>query len=214
VTTRTSAALVLISVALAAACIPPRPSPSPALGTPTPAPTFAPSPAVTGGSPSPSGPTSSSAGVIVDPSLLSVLPDAIGGVPVNADPATAADIAAEGSIAPFVSALALATAFGPAATDDAGDYVVVTVARLRPNTFSDLFFRGWRDTFDRAVCDQAGGVAGSAETEIGGRQTFIGTCAGGVHTYHVHLTSGDLIVSMQGLGPGRFGERIVEGLTE
>jgi hypothetical protein len=168
----------------------------------------------TGDGASPSAGSSTSAGVIVDPTLLSVLPDSIGGVPVNADPATAAEIAAEGSIAPFVSALALATAFGPAATDSPGDYVVVTVTRLRPNTFSDLFFRGWRNTFDSAVCDQAGGVAGSAETVIAGRQTFIGTCAGGVHTYHVHLATGDLIVSMQGLGPGRFGERIVEGLTE
>jgi hypothetical protein len=212
VTTRTGVALILISIALAAACIPPRPSPSPppALSTPVPAPT----PSGTGEDASPTAGSSTSAGVIVDPGLLSVLPDAIGGVPVNADPATAADIAAEGSIAPFVSALALATAFGPAATSGAGDYVVVTVARLRPNTFSDLFFRGWRDTFDAAVCDQAGGVAGSAETEIAGRQTFIGTCAGGVHTYHVHLPTDDLIVSMQGLGPGHFGERIVEGLTE
>ena len=213
-TTRTGAALILISIALAAACIPPRPSPSPVPPTPTHAPTLAPSPDASGDVATSSGDPSSSPGVIVDPSLLAVLPDAIDGVRVNADPATAADIAAEGSIAPFVSALALATAFGPAATDGAGDYVVVTVARLRPNTFSDLFYRGWRDTFDSAVCDQAGGVAGSAETEIAGRQTFIGTCAGGVHTYHVHLTTRDLIVSMQGLGPGRFGERIVEGLTE
>jgi hypothetical protein len=212
VTTRTGAALLLISVALVGACIPPRPSPSPA--PPTSTPTAAPTSNRTGDGASPSAGSSTSAGVIVDPTLLSVLPDSIGGVPVNADPATAAEIAAEGSIAPFVSALALATAFGPAATDSPGDYVVVTVTRLRPNTFSDLFFRGWRNTFDSAVCDQAGGVAGSAETVIAGRQTFIGTCAGGVHTYHVHLATGDLIVSMQGLGPGRFGERIVEGLTE
>ena len=211
-TTRTWPTLILISVALAGACIPPRPSPSlpPASATPTPAPT--PNTSGDGGSPTPG--SSTTAGVIVDPSLLSVLPDAIDGVRVNADPATAAEIAAEGSIAPFVSALALATAFGPAATSDAGDYVVVTVARLRPNTFSDLFFRGWRDTFDAAVCEQAGGVSGTAETKIAGRQTFIGTCAGGVHTYHVHLATGDLIVSMQGLGPARFGERIVAGLTE
>ena len=211
-TTRTWAALILVAVALAGACIPPRPSPSPPPPTSTPA--SAPTPNASGDGASPTTGSSTTSGVSVDPSLLSVLPDAIDGVRVNADPATAAEIAAEGSIAPFVSAIALATAFGPAATNDAGDYVVVTVARLRPNTFSDLFFRGWRDTFDAAVCEQAGGVSGTAETVIAGRQTFIGTCAGGVHTYHVHLATGDLIVSMQGLGPGRFGERIVAGLTE
>ena len=209
--TRTVALLILISLSLAAACIPPRPSPIVASPATTAEPATTPSPAT----PAPGSPgATASSGVVVDPSLLAVLPKAIEGVPVNPDPATAADIAAEGSIAPFVSAIALATAFGPLATSGAGDYVVVTVARLRPNTFSDFFFRGWRDTFDSAVCGQAGGVAGSAETDIAGRHTFIGTCTAGVHTYHVHLETGDLIVSMQGLGPGRFGERIVEGLTE
>ena len=121
-----------------------------------------------------------------------------------ADPDSAAEIAADGSIAPFVSAIALATAFGPLATDTPGDYVVVTVARLRPGTFGDLFFRGWRDTFDAAVCEQAGGVDGHAEADIGGHHTFIGTCAGGVHTYHVHLPARDVIVSMQGVGESRY----------
>lgn len=186
------------------ACIPPRPSPTPPPMTPTPIPTVAPSPVGTDGS----------SGVVVDPTLLDLLPGDIDGVPLNPDPETAAGIAAEGSIAPFVSAIALATAFGPLATDTSGDYVVVTVARLRPGTFGDLFFRGWRDTFDDAVCGQAGGVDGHAETDIGAHHTFIGTCSGGVHTYHVHLPSRDVIVSMQGLGERRFAELVVAGLTE
>lgn len=190
-------ALAITLLVLAAACIPPRPSP-------TPAPTGPPTPTAS--------PTAS--GVVVDPTLLSLLPSHIEGVALNADPDTASEIAAEGSIAPFVSAIALASAFGPLATDTPGDYVVVTAARLRPGTFSDLFYRGWRDTFDAAVCEQAGGVEGHAQTEIGGRQTFIGTCAGGVHTYHVHLPAQDVIVSMQGLGEGRYAEHVIAGLTE
>jgi len=149
----------------------------------------------------------------VDPALLELLPDAVAGVPLEPDEATAAEIAREPSIAPFVSALAIAAAFGPPATDTGGDYVVVTVARVKPGLFGDLFYRGWRDTFDAAVCEQAGGVDGHAEAEIAGRQTFIGTCAGGVHTYHVHLPDRDVIVSMQAVGARRFGERVVEGLT-
>jgi hypothetical protein len=190
--------VVAITVLLfAVACIPPRPSPTPAPTAPA--------------TPTPS-PTSSS--VVVDPALLDLLPSDIEGVALKADPDTASEIAAEGSIAPFVSAIALASAFGPLATDTPGDYVVVTVARLRPGTFSDLFYRGWRDTFDAAVCEQAGRVDGHAETEIGGHQTFIGTCSGGVHTYHVHLPSQDAIVSMQGLGEGRYAEHVIAGLTE
>lgn len=200
---------VALSAVLLGACIPARPTPSPVVPSPTAA---VPS---NDASPPGSAATSPAAGVTVDPSLLEVLPDQIDGTPVNPDPESAADIAAEGSIAPFVSAIALATAFGAAATDAGGDYAVVTVARLRPGTYSDLFFRGWRHTFDAGVCEQAGGVAdGSAETQIAGHQTFVGTCVGGVHTYHVHLAKDDLIVSMQGVGPGRFGERIVAGITE
>ena len=76
---------------------------------------------------------------------------------------------------------------------------------------------GWqvrRDTFDTAVCEQAGGVDGRAEVEIEGRRTYVGTCAGGVRTYHVHLPDSDVIVSMQSVGEGRYGERVVAGLAE
>jgi hypothetical protein len=91
---------------------------------------------------------------------------------------------------------------------------VVTVTRLREGVFSDAFHRDWRDSFDAAVCDQAGGVIGNAEAEIDGHRTFIGTCAGGVRTYHVVLADTDTLISMQALGAGRLGERIVEELPE
>jgi hypothetical protein len=194
-----SAAAVLMLVS----CIPPRPSPSPPSAAP---PTPSPVPTVATASPAP--------GVVVDPALLDVLPDEVAGIPITPDLETAAQIADEGSIEPFVSAIALATVFGPPATDATTDYVVVTVAKIRPGIFSEVFFRGWRDTFDAGVCEQAGGVERNAEADIGGRQTFIGTCVGGVHTYHVHLPAKDLIVSMQGLGGGGWPERIVAGLTE
>jgi hypothetical protein len=198
--------LVALSAAAAialTACIPPRPSPTPAPVTESPTTSFA--------APSASGSGSGSiSGVLVDPTLLGLLPRDIDGVPLEADAETAAEIASDGSIEPFVSALAIAAAFRP----DQSDYVVVTVARVKPGVFNDLFFRGWRDTFDSAVCAQAGGVDGNAEADIAGRHTFIGTCAGGVHTYHVHVPGRDAIVSMQGAGPGRFGELVVGGLTE
>ena len=191
------------AVLLLVACIPPRPSPSPPSAAPATS-----SPVATAATASPA------SGVVVDPALLDVLPDEVAGIPMTPDLETAAQIADEGSIEPFVSAIALATVFGPPASDGVTDYVVVTVARIRPGIFSDVFFRGWRDTFDAGVCEQAGGVERNAEADIGGRQTFIGTCVGGVHTYHVHLPARGLIVSMQGLGGGGWPERIVAGLTE
>ena len=188
---------IVATVVLAAgACIPPRPSPSP-------------SPIA-----SPTVPPSASTGIVVDPPLLDLLPGSIDGVAVTPDLDTAAEIASDPALALFVEGIAVATAFGPPATDDAGDYVVVTLARLRPGAFDAGFHRGWRDTFDDAVCGQAGGVDGHAEVEIAGHQTFIGTCLGGIRTYHVHLPDRDVLVSMQAVGERRFGEQIVAGLTE
>ncbi len=200
---RRAVAIALLAL-LSVACIPPRPSPVPTTARPT----------------ATAGPTATPPAIVdttivtVDPTLLDLLPDAVAGVSLTPDAATAADLAAEGALAPFVESIAVAAAFGPVATDAGGDHVVVTVARLRPDTFGGTFYRGWRDTFDAAVCDQSGGVDGHAEAEISGHQTFIGTCVGGVRTYHVHLADRDVIVSMQAVGDGRFGERVVEGLTE
>ncbi len=92
------------------------------------------------------------------------------------------------------------------------DVAVASVVRLKPGVYSDEYFRSWRETFDTGACSQAGGVAGSAESVIAGRRTFIGHCAGGVFTYHVYLPAGAAIVSISSLGERRLGERIVEGI--
>ena len=168
------------------------------------------SPAGASTSPAAAGPTD----ISVDPSLLALLPADIGGVALTPDPETAAEVAAAPSLGPSLSAIAVAAAFGPPASDAIGDYVVATVARLRPEVFDEAWFRDWRDSFDAGVCEQAGGVSGHAETTLAGHQTFIGSCTGGVHTYHVYLPRQDVVVSLQGIGPGRFGERVIEGLTE
>jgi hypothetical protein len=150
----------------------------------------------------------------VDASLLDLLPPEVAGVALAADAATAADIATGGSLAPSVVGVAVAAAFGPQATDTNLDYVVVTLARLEPGVLDDTYFRDWRDSFDEAVCEQTGGIEGHAEAEIAGHQTFITTCAGGVRTYHVYLSTSNVVVSMQAAGEGRYGELVVRGLRE
>ena len=56
-----------------------------------------------------------------------------------------------------------------------------------PAAFGDEAFRQWRDSFDQGACAAGGGVIGNAEATLGGRQTFIASCVGGMHTYHVYL---------------------------
>jgi hypothetical protein len=109
-------------------------------------------------------------------------------------------------------AIVLAIAAGSSVADD---LAIVSVVRLRSGVFDEGFFRSWRDSYDEAACDAAGGVSGHAEAEIGGRTTFIGTCAGGAHTYHVRLETDDVIlVSVTAVGERRLGEQVVAGLTE
>lgn len=191
---------------------------APAGGSAAPTPAASPSAAVATGTPTAT-PARTAApptfGVIeVEGSLLDLLPANVDGVPLTPDPQTAAQLALDPDLADVLASVAIAAVFGPIATDATGDYAVATVARLRPDVFSDAFFRDWRDSFDAAVCDQAGGVAGHAESVIGGHPVWIGTCAGGVHTYHATLGDGEVIVSLQSAGDRRYGEQVVAGLTE
>lgn len=214
---RATALAVGLGVALAAAlvgCGNPAPSTGVPSGLAAP-PSQAPSSSiVTPTAVVPGSPVASGGSITVDDGLLALLPAQVGGVPLTPDADTAAELAADTALATALTSVAVATAFGPVASDGSADYAVVTVVRLQPRTFSDGFFRDWRDSFDGAVCEQAGGVEGHAEAEIAGHPTWIGTCAGGTHTYHATLQDDTVLVSLQGSGEGRFGEQVIAGLTE
>jgi hypothetical protein len=82
----------------------------------------------------PATPPGASGEVVVDASLLTLLPAGVSGVPLTSDPETAAELARDPGLAASISGIAVATAFGPVATDDETDYAVVTIVRLRPGT--------------------------------------------------------------------------------
>ena len=188
------------------------------VGSPSVAPTSAPpGPPASAPTPGPSGGGASSSappGLVVDARLLGVLPAAIDGVALEPDPATAADIASDPTLAGFAEAIAVALAIRPG-TSAGDDLAIVSVIRLRPGVFSDAWFRNWRATYDAGACEVAGGLAGQpSEVEIGGRTAYLGTCAGDAHTYHVHLADPTLIVSVTAAGPRGFGELVLTGLAE
>ena len=195
------AATLLVLVALTAACSPERsPSPSPAASTSR-------SP-----SPSPSAvasvPASNATGVVVDAALLAVLPATVDGVAI----VESADGEAEALSDPTLGEVAVAIAAGLAIDAASGEFVYAVVVRLRDGAMSDERFRDWRDSFDEGACSQAGGVVGHAEAEIAGRTVYIGSCVGGVLTYHVWLREPGLLVSASAVGERRLGERLVAGL--
>lgn len=199
---------------LVAACGAP-PTPPTAVPRTAPPPTSSsPLPSPSADLPSDAAATPGGSGTIaIDSSLLAVLPAQVDGVPLEADAATAADVTGDAALARSASALGVAIAVAPGASATE-DLAVVWVVQLRPGVFNEAFFRNWRDTYDQAACAAAGGVDGHAQTVIAGHDTRIGTCAGGVRTYHVHLERRDLLVSITAAGERRFGELVAAGLTE
>jgi hypothetical protein len=206
---------LLVGLALAAAACgsagpqptsPPGSAPPGAPATPvTPAP----------GTPAPGTPATASpiaatsapgSGLVLDDTLLGVLPEAVGGIAPIAAPESFEEVRNDPSLAANVEAIAFFVLAGPA------DLASGSVSRLREGVFSAGFWRDWRDTYDAGACAQAGGVTGNAEAELGGRTTYITSCAGGLRVYHVHLAERGVIVSMFSVGPGRFGEAVAAGL--
>ena len=158
-----------------------------------------------------SGPTGSppvTSSVAVDPSLLGVLPETVDGIAI----AESGDGEAEALSDPGLAAVARAVAAGLAVDPTTGEFVYAVVVRLRSGAMTDERFRDWRDSFDEGACSQASGVTGNAQAQIGGRTVFIGSCGGGVRTYHVWLAEPGLLVSASAVGERRLGERLVEGL--
>jgi hypothetical protein len=148
------------------------------------------------------------AAVAADPTLLDVLKASDAKLNVTYDPDTTASVMTDSSVARDLSALAigLATPSGQASPQD---FVIANVARLRDPAKDDAWFRSWRDTYDQAACERAGGVQGNAETDMGGTTVFIGSCRNGALTYHARLENGGIVVSLTSVGPGRLGESLL-----
>ena len=146
--------------------------------------------------------------VVVDPTLLAVLPAAVDGVPVTESTDGEADALANVQLPEIASALAA----GLAVDSASGDFVYAVIVRLLPGGFDDTRFRDWRDSYDEGACSGAGGVVGHAETELAGRTVYIGTCDAGVRTYHAWIAEEDLLVSASAAGDRRFGERLMAEL--
>jgi hypothetical protein len=144
----------------------------------------------------------------VDPALLEVLPASVDGLERQTDSALDAELATDPQLASAADGFATAVYVDPAS----GLFAYASVVELRDGVFGEAFYRDWRTTFDEGACSQAGGVGGNAEAAIGGHRTFIGTCAGGLRTYHTYLEEKGLLVSISAPDQRRLGERVIEGL--
>lgn len=146
--------------------------------------------------------------VTIDPSLLDLLPAEIGTVPVHED----GDAAAQAVSDPALDLIATGVDSAVAVDAGNGDLVLANVVRLRPGAFGAELYRQWRDTYDEGACAGSGGVAGHAEAQIAGRQTFVTSCVGSMHTYHLWLEGQGILISASSIGDDRFGEQLLSGL--
>ena len=144
----------------------------------------------------------------VDAALLEVLPASVDGLERQTDSALDAELASDPQLASAADSFATAVYVDPAS----GLFAYASVVELKDGVFGEAFYRDWRTTFDEGACSQAGGVGGNAEAAIGGHRTFIGTCAGGLRTYHTYLEGKGLLVSISAPDQRRLGERVIEGL--
>ncbi len=210
VASTTAVAVGVVLVMVLAACQPGSSLPSSTSGAAPasqPGATTTPEPPTSFG-PAPS-PTADEAGpVILDPSLLGILPESVDGFPITEAP----DEAALALSDPALPAIASALDAGVAVDTGGGNLVYALVVQLRQDVFNEESHRQWRDSYDEGACTAAGGVAGNAEAEIAGRQVFIGSCAEGLRTYHVWLQGPGILVSSSSIGEGRFGEKLMGSL--
>lgn len=200
--------LVALPLALLAACSGPSASATPgplasgALATPTTA-----LPASVGPPPGPTAPDDSSP-VVLDPTLLAYLPESVAGIAVTEDVDEAATALSDPALPRIASAVD-----GAVAVDAGnGNLVYAWIVRLRPGVFTGADYGQWRDSYDEGACAGAGGVVGRAEATIGGRQSYVTSCAGGLRTYHLWLQDQEILISASSIGEGRFGEKLLEGL--
>lgn len=205
-TTGTAAALVIVTAI--AGCGPTGPTPAPSLDAPASVTTAPPSvPSATPPTFAPATPSGAgSASTVEDRALLDVLPPAIDGNELIVEDG-ALEVATQD---PDFAASIAAAAFGTYVAGN--DLASALVARPVEGAYSDAWFRDWRATYDAGTCDQAGGLVATAETELGGRTVYAGTCAGGLHTYHAWIDGRGLLVSAFSIGEHQFGEQLMVGL--
>ena len=147
-------------------------------------------------------------GVVIDSRLLDILPATVGGLRMAENPDGEASALTDAELPAVGSSMAA----GLAVDQSTGDFVYAIVVRLLPGAMDDGVFRDWRDSYDQGACSQAGGVAGNAEAQIDGRTVYIGTCSGGVRTYHVWLQPQESLISASAVGDRRFGELLMNTL--
>jgi hypothetical protein len=181
----------------------------------SPSPPLSAAPAAVASPPSPSlpapastaPPSTATSPIPTDDALLELLPAELDGLDRQVDASVNASIARDPDLARLARSFATALYIDPATSE----FAYVSVIRLKDRLSAEQA-RSYRDSFDAAACSQAGGLVRTAEATIGSHAAHIGTCAGGVRTYHIELEGGAMILSVSEAGERRLAERLIKGV--
>ena len=149
--------------------------------------------------------------IVVDLTLLALLPAQVDGVALKPAPEAAVEMTADANLGTSASAIAVGIVATGSATGD--DLASVSVVRLRPGVYSEAFFEAWRQSYDAAACALADGVASHRRQVIGAHTVEVTLCTGGARTLHVHL-AGDILISITTVGDRGYGDLVLAGLRE
>jgi hypothetical protein len=181
-------------------------TPGPASSGAASLPSLEPPPSI-GPPPSPTPPDETTP-VILDSTLLEILPATIGGIAVTEETSEAAQALTD----PALPKIASAMDAGVAVDIPNGNLVHAWVVKLRPDRFTDSIYRQWRDSYDEGACAAAGGVEGTAEATIDDRTVYVTTCTQGLRAYHLWLADAAILISASAIGGGNFGEILMDNL--
>jgi hypothetical protein len=148
--------------------------------------------------------------VVIDPALLAHLPASVDGLPMLESPEAEAEALTDSELASVGSAIAA----GFALDGSTGEFAYALVVRLLAGPMNEALFPYWRDRYDEGVCAQAGGVADTAEAQLGGRTVYTATCTEGVRTYHAWLDAQGVFISASDVGDRRLGEQLMKDLQD
>ena len=150
--------------------------------------------------------------LVVDGQLLQVLPASVAGIAMQPAADAAAGMIGDAALAQAASAVSVGIVVAPGGSSG-DDLAVSTVIQLRPGVFSESFYADWRDSYDRAACEPAGGVASHVQQLIGPHTVEVTVCGQGARTYHTSLP-GDRLVSITAVGDRKFGDLVMAGLRQ
>lgn len=146
-------------------------------------------------------------GLVIDPSLVHLLPATIVGAPVTESGELEAAAMGDAQLPTHVASYAAAIV---GSLGDP-DWAQVQFLALKPNAGTS-FYAAWRDQVESAGCSQASGIASRARRDIGGWPVDVTTCVGGAMLYQLELQDQGVLVSVTALGPKKLGEQAVAAL--